>query len=262
MRRPIKARAFTVSAETHGPNSTTGSFFKRKKRSSPCGPYFPRAFQCGGCAQPHSPKDPSRAKHLPTQVCPTSLAPCLSPRPQAVERPISRKVSSQSSALILHTLQNFIQCHIWVFEVLFSQFQSRFISSQHVVFASWIKEILSTVSCRLHFPKGFRFLAFVWLLNSHCPTHFFSVIVQVLPFAAKGLPISVYQGRSPPVLSNVINSDTRFFDANLFCSQRQFLGTFLIDTSGPFSSNFGLRTSNDLVPSSKQPTTKAQRSST
>ena len=48
---PSKAHAFTVSAETQGPNSTTslrtvGSFFKRKKKSSQCGPYFHGTFQC------------------------------------------------------------------------------------------------------------------------------------------------------------------------------------------------------------------------
>ena len=49
--RPIKAHVFTVSAETQGPNSTNslrtvGSFFRRKKKSPPCGPYFLGTFQC------------------------------------------------------------------------------------------------------------------------------------------------------------------------------------------------------------------------
>ena len=51
MCRPIKAHAFIFSAETQDPNSinsprTIGSFFRRKKKSSPCGQYFPGTFQC------------------------------------------------------------------------------------------------------------------------------------------------------------------------------------------------------------------------
>ena len=49
--RPIDAHYFTVSAEMQGPNSisspsTTDSFFKWKKKSSPCGPYFTGTFRC------------------------------------------------------------------------------------------------------------------------------------------------------------------------------------------------------------------------
>ena len=135
---------------------------------------------------------------------------------------------------ILHALQSFVQCHDRDFEVFFPQFQSRFISSQNVVFALWVITILSTFCCRLHFPRGFRFLAFIWLLNFRCSTHFFFIIVQLLPFAAfnsfvnrlaKGMSISVYQGRSPPVLRNVTNIDTRILGDNFFSSRRQFLGT-------------------------------------
>ena len=48
---PIRGHAFTVSAEMQGSNSinslrTIGSFFRRKKKSPPCGPYFPGTFQC------------------------------------------------------------------------------------------------------------------------------------------------------------------------------------------------------------------------
>ena len=51
MCRPSKAHAFTVSAGTLGPNRTNslrtvGSFFKREKKSLPCGPYLPGTFHC------------------------------------------------------------------------------------------------------------------------------------------------------------------------------------------------------------------------
>ena len=97
--------------------------------------------------------------------------------------------------------------------MLFPQFQSRFISSQNVVFAFWVTEFLSSVLCCLHFPKGFRFLVFIWLLNTGCPAHFFVVLAQ-------------FQGRSPSILCNVINIDTQFLGAHFPKSERQFLGAF------------------------------------
>ena len=51
MCKPTKAHAFTASTGMLGPNRTSslrtiGSFFKRKKKSSPYGPYLPETFQC------------------------------------------------------------------------------------------------------------------------------------------------------------------------------------------------------------------------
>ena len=60
MCRPIKAHVFTLTAEMQGPNSTDsprtiGSFFRRKKKSSPCGPYFFGTIPMRGCcAQTHA----------------------------------------------------------------------------------------------------------------------------------------------------------------------------------------------------------------
>ena len=51
MCKPIKAHAFTCSAEMLGPNRTSslktlGYSFKRQKNSSPYGPYLPGTFDC------------------------------------------------------------------------------------------------------------------------------------------------------------------------------------------------------------------------
>ena len=97
-------------------------------------------------------------------------------------------------------------------------------SSQDVVFAIWIIEILSTVLGCFHFQKGFRFLGFMWLLSPRCPAHFFVAIAEFLPVfsfntfvdrLASGVPISVYQGRAPPLLCNVIDTDTRLLECPL-----------------------------------------------
>ena len=138
-------------------------------------------------------------------------------RPQAIGDHFHNRVN-QALAPILHALQSVVQCHHHIFQMLFPQFQSRFISSQNAVFAFWVMKILSPVSCRLHFPKGLRCLTFIWLPYSRCPTHFFVVLVQFSPIAAlntfvdclaKGLPISVNQRWSPPVLRNMIHTSRR-----------------------------------------------------
>ena len=179
----------------------------------------------------HYPSDPSRAKRPPRSASPTDFGGSLR-RPLEIDR---------------------------VFEVLFPQFQSRVTSSQNVVFVLWATKILSTISCRLHPPKCSRFLTSVWLPYSRCPTQFFVVLVQFLPVStfntfldrlAECMPISINQRWSPSFLRNVINIDTRFFLAPtssvLSASSSE---PSLTDTSGPPSSNFGLRTSEDLVPS-------------
>ena len=76
MCRPIKAHAFTVSAEMQDPNSTNSRRL---------------------CANAHCPKHPNRPKHFPTMVCPTSLAPCLSPVGHRPLKTISTKRSRANS---------------------------------------------------------------------------------------------------------------------------------------------------------------------
>ena len=171
---PIKAHAFTVTAGKQGPESinslrTTGSFFKKKKEELTVRSILLWDIPMrGGCAQPHA--DRNKANHFPTKACPTSLAPCLSPLGHRLLRPMSQKVSSQQSpsTRVLQILQSFVQCHNWgPFEVLFSpQLLASLTSSQSVVFASPIMEILPPVFGCLHCPKGFSSMTSLWLSYS------------------------------------------------------------------------------------------------
>ena len=85
-------------ADQQGPNSTNsqktiGSFFRMKKKSSPCGSYFFATFQCRGCcAQTHTvPRIQIRPNTFPHWFVPTSLAPYLSPLAHKPLRTISTK---------------------------------------------------------------------------------------------------------------------------------------------------------------------------
>ena len=276
MCKPIKAHAFTVSAEMQGPNSihsprTIGSSFRRKKKkSSPCGSYLLGTFW-RLCANARCPTDPKKAKSPPRPVCPTSLAPCLS---LLGHRPLTANFTKSleptvSLILLLLKLQSFVQCFNRVFEVPSPQLLPSLISSHC---CRCVKRF-STISCRLFLPQGLHFLTFIWLPHSRCLTHFFVfffapmlqlyvqsgskkarlagaarrpgtghffvVIVQFAPFAAfnsfvdrllKGMPISVHHGRSPPILRNVTDIDTRFLGANFLCPHCQFLGLTPRDT--------------------------------
>ena len=80
MCRPIWAHAFTDSAEMQGPNSISSAFSSKGRRARHVAHTSLRRSNAGRlCASARCPTDPNRAKHLPTTVCPTSLAPCLSP---------------------------------------------------------------------------------------------------------------------------------------------------------------------------------------
>ena len=43
---------------------------------------------------------------------------------------------------------------------------------------------------------------------------------------AESVPIRVYQRRTPPLLCNVVDIDTRLPSAHFICSKRQFVGAF------------------------------------
>ena len=109
---PIKAHAFTVTAEMQGPPALSS---KRKRRRAHRAVHtsLGQSNAWRLCATARCPTDPNRA----TKACPTSLAPCLSPLGHRLLRPISRKVSSQQSAFlrILQIPQSFVQCHDWAF---------------------------------------------------------------------------------------------------------------------------------------------------
>ena len=154
---------------------------------------------------------------------------------QAIGDQVSGQNSSQ--ARILHALQRFVQCHNRVFEVLFRQFQSRFISSLNDVFAFWGHKIPLSCLWLPSFSRGaLTLLTCIWLPHSRCPFSFLysarTIPAKSLPFKgfvdrlAECMPISINQRWSPSILHNVINMDTRFPRAHFLCSERQFLGTF------------------------------------
>ena len=151
------------------------------------------------------------------------------------EAPFHQSLGPRPLRRIFHTLQGFIQFHSWIFEVLFPKCSSCLVSSQDVVFTTWIVVFLSRVLGCLHLPKSFRFLGLLWLLNPRCPAHFCAAIVQLFPVLsfnafiyrlAKGVPISVYQRRTPPLLGNMMDIDTRLPSAHVIRFERQFLGAF------------------------------------
>ena len=86
------------------------------------------------------------------------------------------KLIPWASIRILHAPQSFVQCHHWIFEVLFPQFQSRFVSSQNVVLALWVIKILSTISCRLQSSKMPSLFGFHLASLLPLPYSFFVVI--------------------------------------------------------------------------------------
>ena len=246
-----KAHDLTVSDEETGPNSinslrTIGSLFRTKKKSSPCGPHFPGTFQCVDAVRKRSLSHGSNYGHTLSHKSLFHISGTMPQpsRPQAIEDHFHNRISVQKSSLarILHALQNFVQCHNRVFEVLLPQFQSRLISSQNVIFAFWVIKILSPVFGRLHFPQGSRFLTSIWLHCSRCLTHSFVVLLPFSPVPAfntfvdrlaRSMPFSVYQRRSPPVLHNVIDFAARFFsEPTSSVLSVNSLGPSLIDTSG------------------------------
>ena len=107
-----------------------GSFLIKKKKSSPCGPYFPGTFHSMGAVLKYThtiPRVQVGPNVLPDRLLPQTLkVDCAShwrPHPPQGLGP------RNTLARTLHALQRFIQCHNRVFEVLFPQFQSRFLSS-------------------------------------------------------------------------------------------------------------------------------------
>ena len=103
------------------------------------------------CVKTHYPSDPSRAKRTSRSVAPTDFGGSLR---QPLEIALSTRFSGRQ------TLQHEFSTH-------FNALSSATIGS------------LRVRGC-LHFPKGFRFLVFIWLLDTSRLTHFFVVLVQFL----------------------------------------------------------------------------------
>ena len=131
------------------------------------------------CASARCPTDPNRAHHLPTSVCPTSLAPCPSP---LRHRPLTANFTKSfeptpASVLTFHALQGFVQRNNRIFEVLLPQLLPSLISSQNVVFAHRVMEIFLPVFGCHHGPKGFRSLT----LTVFLPLLPYSYLCNALP---------------------------------------------------------------------------------
>ena len=115
------------------------------------------------CANARCPTDPNRANPFPTKVCSTSLVLCLSPlshQPLKTKSTTSLGPTNSFDTDSPNTSKALSNGSNRVFEVLFSQFQSRFISPQNVVFAFWVIEILSTVSWPPSSSKRLSLLGF------------------------------------------------------------------------------------------------------
>ena len=74
---------------------------------------------------------------------------------------------------------------------------------------AWDRSILHPPPC-FYFPEGFCFLGLLRLLNSHRPVLFFFGITQLSPVFsfdaiekrfAEGVPVSIYQGTTPPLFA-------------------------------------------------------------
>ena len=263
MLSPFRLRCRARIRSTHwGPSAHSSKGKRRAHRAVRTSLEHPNAWRL--CATARCPTDPNRAKHFLTKACPTSLAPCLSPlrhKPLKTNSTtgLDPTVSLDTDSPRTSKLCPVPQLGLWgVFPTV------------PVAFYFFPKCCLCVLCHKnlLHslWPpsssKGPSLFDFHLASLLTLPFSFLVVIAQLLPSAAfnsfadhlaKGMPISVYQGWSPPVLRNVTDIDVRFL-----CSQGQFLGTFPDWRLGHPSSNFGLRNSEDHIPSFKWPTSKAQ----
>ena len=97
-------------------------------------------------------------------------------------------------ARILHALQGYVQSQNRVFEVLFPQFQSRFMSSYDVVFEFWVVKIPSPVFGRLfdfHVVASFLQLPYSILCRARTILPVSAFNNTFVDRLAKGMPISV-----------------------------------------------------------------------
>ena len=215
------------------------------------------------CESSHYPTGPSKTRRPPSSASSTKVEENLSPHHceasffASLKPDLSHRFSRHFKPLSNATIES-LRCSSTVPVVLY------FFPK------CWVRVLghQTPLSCPLppSFSKGLLLLTFTRLFCSRCLTHLIVVIVQLLSFAAiisfvdclaKGMPISVNQGRSPPVIRYVINFEARFLGNHFLCSQRQFLRTSLMVASGHSSLKFGLRTENDLKPSISWPTSNA-----
>ena len=109
MCKPIKAHAFTLSAEMLGPNRTSslktlGSSFKRKKKSSPYGPYIHGTFHCVEAVRRRTLSHASRKGHR-TSSQHGRIRPDLLPQPQVIAAVLPQEPRTSLSTDLPRTLR-------------------------------------------------------------------------------------------------------------------------------------------------------------
>ena len=217
MWRPTKAHAFIFSTGKLVPNRTNslrtvGSFNKRKKKSSPCGPYFAGTLYCVEAVRKRTLSHASRKKA--NGPLPTTAGTDLTPHSRRLLPHCFHKTSGQLclSTDFPHTFLCFVQRNNWVLEVFLPQLQSSLISSQNVLFASRIINSSLPVFGCFHGPQGFCLLGLLRLLYTHSPTHYLVGVIHFFPIfsfdafvqhLAEGIPVSINQGRAPSFQLNV-----------------------------------------------------------
>ena len=142
---------------------TIGSSFKRKKKSSPYGPYLPATFHCVEAVRSRTLSQASRKGHrTPSHNGSTRpdttlllVSACLAPT-----RPRANFNTGLPRTLML------CPRHQVVFEVLFPQLRSRFISAQNVIFANRIAKLFPSVLGCFHGPQGFFLLSLLRFLSA------------------------------------------------------------------------------------------------
>ena len=105
------------------------------------------------------------------------------------------------SVLIFHALWDFVQRNSYIFEMLFPQVQSRFVSSQNVILPSRIMKLSFSVLGCFHGPQGFCLLSLLRLLYTHSLTHYLVRVIHffpIFPFDAfvqrlTDIPVSINQ---------------------------------------------------------------------
>ena len=142
-----------------GPNRTTslrtiGSFLKRKKKSSPYGPYLPETFHCVEAVRRRTLCHASRKGQRTSSHNGRT-------RPETTRSPlIATLLPQKPRANFGLNTDFFVQRNNWTFEVLLPPLQSRLTSSQNVVLASRIIKNLPPLSLAAFMAhKAFAFWA-------------------------------------------------------------------------------------------------------
>ena len=250
---------------------TSGSFSRRKKKSSPYGLYLPGTFHCVEVVRRRRLSQASRKGKGPL---PTTVASDPTPHRSHAIAALLPQSLDPASVLVFHALKSFVQGHNWAFEVLFPQLQSRFISSRNVLFASRIIKLFLRVCGCSHGPQGFCLLGLMRLFNTPelysfpCRSHnISSESFPSMPLynASQKACQSASTRRGPHLSLSMWLTFTKAFNVSTSSALNVNSSEFsLTITSGHPSGTFGFRTLNVPVPLPrfKYPTSRARSLST